>query len=209
MRCQNRETLVAVGLNWGPRQPDPRLLHNHFDFFSSFFSLACRLIHPYRLSNNLRSDIIRYGKFRTFRSNLLARVFLYVPIIPYRSLRQAVPPARSVGSDGSVPSVCRPYQRQSKQHKCTRGARPCLFLLSLILPGRRRIKPPTHCLAGVARRCGTAPRAPAVEFTTAGHPRRSYALQDVMHVFTAQLALALRPLGFVQVVPRNMAPSLQ
>ena len=67
----------------------------------------------------------------------MARVFLYAPIISYRSdfanLFQAVSVSLTPGLWTFPPSVCRPYQRQSKSKaKCTRGARPCLFLLSLI-----------------------------------------------------------------------------
>ncbi len=109
----------------------------------------------------------------TFRSNPLCG-FLYVPIVPYRSgFAKAVPQLDRGPLDGSVPSVCRPYQRQSKSKaKCTRGARPCLSL-SLILPGRRQDAKPPDALP-----CGRCPQEVTVAFyalrcesTTAGHPR--------------------------------------
>ncbi len=87
----------------------------------------------------------------------------------------------------SVPSVCRPYQRQSKSKaKCARCSAP--FSLSLILPrSPTDAKPQTR--AGVARRCASR----RCESTTAGHPRVGLAcLADVMHIFTAQLAFSLR-----------------
>lgn len=138
----------------------------------------------------------------------MARVFLYAPIISYRSdfanLFQAVSVSLTTGLWTFPPSVCRPYQRQSKSKaKCTRGARPCLFLLSLILPGRRRtINLQTHCLAGVARRgVRRATRSAMGLQLRAIIMQVLHTLQDVMHVFTAQLAFSLCGLlGFVHIV---------
>ena len=102
------------------------------------------------------------------------------------------------------PSVCRPYQRQSKSKaKCTRGARPCLFLLSLICQVcRRTLYLQTHCLAGVARRgVRRATRSAMGLQLRAIIMQVLHTLQDVMHVFTAQLAFSLCGLlGFVHIV---------
>jgi hypothetical protein len=106
--------------------------------------------------------------------------------------------------DGSVPSVCRPYQRQSKSKaKCTRGARPCLFLLSLICQVcRRTLYLQTHRLAGVARRgVRRATRSAMGLQLRAIIMQVLHTLQDVMHVFTAQLAFSFCGLlGFVHIV---------
>ena len=98
----------------------------------------------------------------------------------------------------------RPYQRQSKSKaKCTRGARPCLFLLSLIFQVcRRTLNLQTHCLAGVARRgVRRATRSAVSLLLPAIIMQVLHALQDVMHVFTAQLAFSFCGLlGFVHIV---------
>lgn len=138
----------------------------------------------------------------------MARVFLYAPIISYRSdfanLFQAVSASLTAGLWTLSPSVCRPYQRQSKSKaKYTRGARPCLFLLSLILPGRRRtLYLQTHRLAGVARRgVRRATRSAMGLQLRAIIMQVLHTLQDVIHVFTAQLAFSLCGLlGFVHIV---------
>ena len=138
----------------------------------------------------------------------MARVFLYVPIISYRSdfanLFQAVSASLTAGLWTFPPSVCRPYQRQSKSKaKCTRGARPCLFLLSLICQVcRRTLNLQTHCLAGVARRgVRRATRSAMNLLLPAIIMQVLHALQDVMHVFTAQLAFGFCGLlGFVHIV---------
>ncbi len=61
LRCQNRETSCRCRcLNRGPHVVGPQVVTHTtiLTFFSLYFSsLVCRLIHPYRLSNNLRSDI--------------------------------------------------------------------------------------------------------------------------------------------------------
>lgn len=138
----------------------------------------------------------------------MARVFLYAPIISYRSdfanLFQAVSVSLTPGLWTFPPSVCRPYQRQSKSKaKCTRGARPCLFLLSLICQVcRRTLDLQTHCLAGVARRgVRRATRSAMGLQLRAIIMQVLHTLQDVMHVFTAQLAFSLCGLlGFVHIV---------
>ncbi len=145
----------------GTSRWDPRLLHNHFDLFSLFFLFAAN--HPYRLSNNLRSDILRY--VRTFRSNLLARAFLLCPIIPYRSGFAAVLPAWLRASWFAL--TCRFADPKTPCHKCTCGARPCLFFLSWFRCIADDSKPPDEGFVGVARVSGYALRC---ESTTAGHP---------------------------------------
>lgn len=135
----------------------------------------------------------------------MARVFLYAPIISYCSGFAKLSRQLDRGPlDGSVPSVCRPYQRQSKSKaKCTRGARPCLFLLSLICQVcRRTLYLQTHCLAGVARRgVRRATRSAMGLQLRAIIMQVLHTLQDVMHVFTAQLAFSLCGLlGFVHIV---------
>ncbi len=80
------------------------------------------------------------------------------------------------------------------------------FLLSLILPGRRRtLNLPDALPAGVAR--GKVRPLPQGESTTVGHLVGLACLARCqVHVFTAQLAFSLCSLlGFVQVVlSRNM-----
>ena len=104
-----------------------------------------------------------------------------------------------------VPAVgCRPYQRQSKSKaKCTRGARPCLFLLSLILPGRRRtLNLQTHCLAGVARRgVRRATRSAMGLLLPAIIMQVLQTSKNFVHVFACQLAFSFCGfLGFVHIV---------
>ncbi len=72
------------------------------------------------------------------------RVF-YVPTIPYRWFRQAVPLDR-----GLLRKLFRRFadliKDNQKQHKCT-AVLGLAFSLSLILPGRRRtLNLQTHCL---------------------------------------------------------------
>ena len=81
--------------------------------------------------------------------------------------------------------------------------RPCLFLLSLICQVcRRTLYLQTHCLAGVARRgVRRATRSAMNLLLPAIIMQVLHALQDVMHVFTAQLAFSLCGLlGFVHIV---------
>jgi hypothetical protein len=134
----------------------------------------------------------------------LARVFLYAPIISYRSdfanLFQAVSVSLTTGLWTFPPSVCRPYQRQSKSKaKCTRGARPCLFLLSLILPGRRRtLNLQTHCLAGVARGgVRRATRSAVGLLLPAIIMQVLQTSKNFVHVFACQLVCLGLVLGFV------------
>ncbi len=112
---KSRNLLVAVGLNQGTSVLDPRLLHNHFDFFSLFFSLVCRLIHPYRLSDdtsvwyNWDISLEHSGRTRWRGFSLCPHYTVSFGFC------QAVPPAWPRAS-WTVPfrSVCRPYQEQSK-----------------------------------------------------------------------------------------------
>ncbi len=147
--------LVAEGkFKLGPHVVwTPGCYTNYFDFFSLFFSLVCRLIHPYRLSNSFLSDIIERYKFRTFRSNPLARVFLMSPL--YHIVRLLSCPASLTRLlICSVPRLFILFQRQSKARLNALAVLwPCLFLFVFdFWPGRRRIiNLQTHRLAGVAR----------------------------------------------------------
>ncbi len=93
--------------------------------------------------------------------------------------------------DGSVPSVCRPYRVIKKQIQMhSRCSAPILFFVFDFASRRRTLASRRICLAGVARRVCVATRS--AESGT-GHPRVGLAClaEDVMHVFTAQLAFSL------------------
>lgn len=139
----------------------------------------------------------------------MARVFLYAPIISYRSDFANLFQAVSVSLTPGLWTV--PFRRFADLIKDNQKARlnaltcvrPCLFLLSLILPGRRRtLYLQTHCLAGVARRgVRRATRSAMNLLLPAIIMQVLHALHDVMHVFTAQLAFSLCGLlGFVHIV---------
>ncbi len=121
-------------------------------------------------------------------------------IIPYRSgfAKLSCQPDRRP-LDGSVPSFARPYQRQSKSKaKCTHGC--SAFSLACCRSPTDAKRPDAFALRALPQGC--ASRRAAVSLQLAGHPRCGclHALQDVMHVFTAQLAFSLcrsRP-GFVK-----------
>ncbi len=138
--------------------------------------------------------------FRTFRSNPFGG-FSYVPIIPYRSGFAVVRQLDRGLLICSVPSVCTTLSKDNRAAKCTRGARPCLFFLSLILPGRRRtLNLQTQLLRALLPRCVL--RYALREPTPRADPRRSCMPCKIMHVFTAQLAFSLCGLlGFCPVVP--------
>ncbi len=74
--------LVAVGiLNRGDLIVGPRDLLQPFWLFLYFFPcLSLRLIHPYRLSNNLRSDIVRYKFKFPFESEPVGAGFFISPL---------------------------------------------------------------------------------------------------------------------------------
>ncbi len=115
-------------LSPGTSRLDPRLLRNHFDFFSLLL-LVCRLIHPYRLPNNLR---LRY-KFRIFRSNLLAGFSL----CPHYTISFGFQAVLKKLDCISIALLCRFARlRQSCSAKCNSRCFGLAFLfVFLILPG--------------------------------------------------------------------------
>ncbi len=170
------------------RCSDPGLLHNHFDFFSLFFP-CCRLIHPYRLVNNLRSDIIGY-KFRT-SGRTVWRGFSLCPIIPYRSgfaklsrqLDQASGRFRSRHRFADL------IQEQSKSRGSMHSRCSALpFSLSLILPIRRTLNLRRIALRALPAGPCVALRAPRVSLQLRVSSCRScMPCRCHAHVFTAQL----------------------
>ncbi len=91
------------GLKWGP---DPRLLHNHFDLFSLFFLPCLSLLNSsVPLSNNLR--LIYWENIQV---EPVGAGFFLCPHYTTSFVCSGCPPAWLRVSDGSVPSVCRPYQ---------------------------------------------------------------------------------------------------
>ncbi len=139
----------------------------------------------------------------------MARVFLYVPIIPYRfGFCQSCPASLTAGL-WTVPfrRFCRPIKRQSTA-KCARGARRHALPITFCQRSPTDAKPQTQCLAGVAREVCVALRALRCESsTTAGHPRVGLCMpcKDDMRVFTLKLAFGLCGLlGFVRSVSHNM-----
>ncbi len=83
----------------------------------------------------------------------MARVFLYVPVYYIVRVLPSCPHSATAGAlDGSIPSVCRPYQKdnqkQAKYSRCSARA----FSLSLIFARRRRTAKPPDALP-----CGRCP----------------------------------------------------
>ncbi len=94
--------------------------------FSLFFStLVCRFYsHPYRLSNNLRSDIIEIISLE-HQVERWRGVFLYVLI--YRLVPGFTKLSSLTAGLWTVPTF-RPYIIKKMIKQCTRGGSPCLSL---------------------------------------------------------------------------------
>lgn len=126
----------------------------------------------------------------------MARVFLYALIISYRSGFAKLSRQLDRGASGRfVPSVCQPYQRQSKRKaKCTRIARPCVFPLSLILPGQPTdVKPPDALPSGLRPQGCASRSALRSRFTVASHHRAGLATLARCHARRPVLARLSRP----------------
>ncbi len=128
----------------------------------------------------------------------MAPGFSLCPIIPYRSGFCQLSRQLDRGPlDSSVPSVCRPYQRQIKSRlNALAVLKPCLFL-SLILPGRRwtlNLQTFALPLPGVARRGvrRLPPRSAVIYNAGPSSCRSCMPCKMSCYVFTLQLAFSLR-----------------
>ncbi len=152
---KSQKLLVFVGLNRGPRCSRPKGCYTTILTFFLYFSLVCRLIHPYRLSNNLRSDIIEIYKFQNIQVEPRWRGFSLCPhyTISFGFAKLSRQQRLDRGPSGRFRSVGLPTLSKTikKQRLNARGARPCLFFV-FICSRRRTLNLQTHCLTGVARR---------------------------------------------------------
>ncbi len=130
--------------------------------FFLYFSLVCRLIHPYRLSNNLQVDIIGY-KFRTFKVEPVGAGF---SLCPHYTISFGFLPSCPSNLTAGLWTV--PFRRFADLIKGNQKARlnalavlGLAFSLSLFASRRRTPNAArTHCLAALPAGWCVALRAP-------------------------------------------------
>ncbi len=141
---------------------------------------------------------MRYKGFRTFRFEPVGARFSLYYIIPYRLGLPNCPASSPRASGRSVPSVCRPYQRQSKARLQIHSRCSALPFLVFEIFARWTLNLQTHCAAGVARGCASR-YALRCRIQRGPSSCKSCMPCKMSYVFTAQL-LSLLLLGYVRVV---------